>query len=108
MQTKIGRACSGESIDLPMKKNLHSKSGGFSPRLLLAFGLFLISGVLALSAFTESHLTSIARPGRTSAATTSSVPLNATLGHSYWNELLTSINLVCRLLLEKKKIHIKF
>src|ERR1700736_582216 len=73
-----------------MKKNLRAKSGGFSPRLLLAFGLFLISGVLALFAFTESPSTNIAKRSPTSFSPMWSVPLDPKLGHSYWNELIIS------------------
>ena len=75
---------------LPMKKNLRSKSGGFSPRLLLAFGLFLISGVLALSAFTESPLSIVTKRDSIAFGPMWSVPLDPKLGHSYWNELIIS------------------
>ena len=75
-----------------MKKNLCSKAGIFNPRLLLAFGLFLISGVLALSALTESRLPFITRRDPTAFGPMWSIPLDPKLGHSYWNELITSLN----------------
>jgi hypothetical protein len=75
-----------------MRENRRSESGGFRPRFLLAFGLFLISGVLALSALTGSSLMGVTTPSPTSFAATWSVPLNPKLGHSYWNELITSMN----------------
>ncbi len=75
-----------------MKKNLRSKTGGLSPRFLLAFALFLISGVLGLSAFTESPLFFFHENQPTASDPISSIPLNPTLGHSSWNELITSIN----------------
>src|SRR5438270_3414792 len=75
-----------------MREIRRSESGGFNPRILLAFGLFLISGVLALSALKESPMAGVARPGSTPLATTWSVPLNSKLGHSYWNELVTSLS----------------
>jgi hypothetical protein len=73
-----------------MKKILRSKSGGFSPRLLLALGLFLISGVLALSAFTESPLSIVTKRDPTAFGPMWSLPLDPKLGHSYWNELIVS------------------
>jgi len=73
-----------------MKKKCRSESGGFSPRLLLAFGLFLISGVLALSAFTESPLLSVTSREPTAFGPMWSIPLDPKLGHSYWNELIVS------------------
>jgi hypothetical protein len=75
-----------------MRKNRHSESGGINPRLSLAFGLFLISGVLVLSAFTESPLSFVNKSNPTAFGSTWSIPLNPTLGHSYWNEFITSLN----------------
>jgi hypothetical protein len=75
-----------------MKKKLRSKSGRFNPRLFLASSFFLISGVLALSAFTELPLSFATKRDSTGFGPMWSIPLDPKVGYSYWNELVFSVN----------------
>jgi hypothetical protein len=72
-----------------MDINDRRKKRFFSPRLLLACALFLVSGGLVLSAFTRSPLATAAHPSATSAPA-ASVALDPRLDHSFWNELMVA------------------
>ena len=72
-----------------MKTDFHSTSRFFQVRTTIAAVLLLASTVLALSAFTDWRF-SRARSGSATSSTTSII-LNTRLGHSFWNELMTSI-----------------
>ena len=72
-----------------MKTDFHSTSRFFQVRTTIAAVLLLASTVLALSALTDWRF-SRARSGSATSSTTSII-LNTRLGHSFWNELMTSI-----------------
>jgi hypothetical protein len=75
-----------------MRRNRRSKLRLFSPRLVFAFGLFLVSGLLAFSALTNLTPTGATRRNSASFGPTWSIPLDSKLGYSYWNELIVSAN----------------
>lgn len=72
-----------------MKINSFFKSAFSTPRVLIAGIFFCISAIFALSALTDRLSPG---PGRNYALTRSMsmVPLNETLGHSYWNEIMSA------------------
>ncbi|MDX6559502.1 MAG: large repetitive protein [Blastocatellia bacterium] len=73
-----------------MRKNRRSESGGFNPRLFLACSFFLISGVLALSAFVGSPLSIVNKHDSKAFGPMWSIPLDPNVGYSHWNELIVS------------------
>jgi hypothetical protein len=72
-----------------MKTHFHPASRFFKLRTVVAAGLLLASGVLALTALTDWRVTS-ASP-RVATTSAPSPILNPRLGHSFWNEMMMSI-----------------
>ena len=71
-----------------MREFCRSASRGLRLRLLVALGLFVVSGLLAFSATFVSPLSVLGQASSNSNATRS-VIWNEKLGHSYWNEIIT-------------------
>lgn len=73
-----------------MRKNRRWELGGFNSRLFLACSFFLISGVLALSAFIGSPLSIVNKRDSKTFGPMWSIPLDPKVGYSHWNELVVS------------------
>ena len=71
-----------------MKRHDARKSGGFNPRLLLAFALFLIAGLLGLLGFADPMRST----GVVATSSNWSLPVYLGMGHSYWNEMALSVS----------------
>src|SRR5436305_10554749 len=73
-----------------MKEKSSSKCAFSGRRLVLASGLFLISVVLAFSSMADLSWTGLVRAHSQIGDPMLSVPLNSTLGHSHWNEIMAT------------------